>query len=184
MIPIMLFLFLVGCNIENQVENSQQRQLESQRKEYWQAYQSAANQIKQSEIFNQSREASCDFIRANGRQFYGWSGVLQELTTTQGGGMVMRVVLRSERYGLPVDYVHSFIEQEDALYHKLSELKQGQRVYFNFAFNEEVEFFNISECLDELSLTEEGSLMNPEFSITLHDVAGKKRELSKTKITN
>lgn len=178
MIIIMLFLFLAGCDAIERSENREQHLLESDRKKFWNAYEAAPNEIKKSEIFNQSRQASCEFIQTNGRQFHAWSGVLQELTTIQGGGVVMRVVLRSERQGLPVDYVHSFIEQEDTLYQKLSELQQGQRVYFNFTFNEEVEFFNISECLDELSLTEEGSLMNPEFSITLHDVAGKKRELS------
>jgi hypothetical protein len=50
-------------------------------------------------------------------------------------------------------------------------------LYFSFAFEEELEFFNVLECLDELSLTEEGSLRNPELSIVLKDVAGKESKL-------
>ncbi len=177
MILLMLLLFLGSCGEGMLVERTQQRAFERERMQFWKDYQAAPNEIKKSEIFNASRKASCEFIAKNGRTFFGWKGKLHQLTTFQGGGIVLRVVIRSEKNGLPVDYVHAMVSKEDSLYDKLAGLKEKQDLYFSFAFEEELEFFNVLECLDELSLTEEGSLRNPELSIVLKDVAGKKSKL-------
>ena len=56
------------------------------------------------------------------------------------------------------------------MYNKIAEFKEGDNVYFSFVFNEEAFSTNEKECFDESSLTELGSLDEPEFNVTYTNV--------------
>lgn len=131
-------------------------------------YQSAKNDIKKSEIFNNSRKHTCEFAKKYGRSYNNWGGYITTISTDQGGDIV-RIVIKTRFDNLVVEFL-STIQRGQKLYTLISELSEGDKVDFSFSFNQELYSSNVMECFDETSLSEFGSLNNPEFSVTFNSV--------------
>lgn len=161
---VLLSMFMFSCGDEIKLENIIQEEFETTRKTFSSQYYDAPNQIKQSEIFNESRRYSCLFEQKHGNAFNDWEGEIDAIYTDQGGSEISNFSVSSKKHDFY--YKQSGIKRGTALYSQIAEFKEGEKVKFDFKFNEEVFSSNVKECFDELSITESGSLSEPEFSVS------------------
>jgi len=161
---VILSLLLFSCGQEIKLENIIQEEFETTRKAFSDKYFEAPNEIKQSEIFNESRKYSCLFEQKHGNTFYDWEGEIDAIQTDQGGDEISNFSISSTKHEFY--YKQVGIKRGTALYNQIAEFKEGEKVKFDFKFNEEVFSNNVKECFDELSITESGSLSEPEFSVS------------------
>lgn len=166
---IILFFTCISCeNTENKVISDtplEQREFQESRNSFFSAYEAAPNEIKKSDIFNNSRKHTCSFKSKYGDSFTSWTGTVANISTDQGGDEVTIFSIVSNEHGVPVSYQQMGIKRGTALYKQISELSIDQKVYFNFSFEDEAYSSNVKECFDERSLTELGSLEEPEFRV-------------------
>ena len=164
-------LILMSCNnVNTNIAPSVQVEFETSRNKFYNSYESAPNEIKKSAIFIQSRLNTCEFEKKYGRSFKDWVGVIDDILTDQGGDEITIFRIKSEAQGRTIYYEATSIKKDSTLYNKIAEFKEGDNVYFSFVFNEEAFSTNEKECFDESSLTELGSLDEPEFNVTYTNV--------------
>jgi hypothetical protein len=147
-----------------------QIEFEKARNEFYKSYDNAPNEIKKSAIFIESRVHTCEFEKKHGRDFTDWSGVIDEIRTDQGGDEIESFKIKSESQGRTIYYEEFGIKKGTSLYNEIAEFKEGDNIYFTFKFNEEVASTNEKECFDENSLTEFGSIEEPEFSVSFSNI--------------
>lgn len=165
---IMFTTFLFSCGEEVVLQNSVQKEFETSRITFYNKYSEAPNEIKKSDVFNESRKHTCLFEQKHGRNFNGWEGEIDAISTNQGGDEISYFSIKSP---ISTIYYKQFdIKRGSALYNQIAEFKEGDKVIFDFEFKDEAYSTNVKECFDELSLTESGSLSEPEFSVSFLNI--------------
>ena len=96
--------------------------------------------------------------------------MIDEISTDQGGDEIITFKIKSESQGRSIYYEEFAIKQGTSLYNEIAEFKEGDNIYFTFKFKEEVSSTNEKECFDENSLTESGSLEEPEFRVSFSNI--------------
>lgn len=147
-----------------------QDEFEKARNDFYNSYENAPNEIKKSAIFIQSRKHTCEFEKKHGRNFTDWIGEINGISTDQGGDEITSFIIESKSQGCTIYYKEFGIKKGTQLYDQIAELKEGDRVFFSFKFNEEPFSTNEKECYDELSITELGSLEEPEFDVSFSNI--------------
>ncbi len=136
------------------------------------AYNDAPNEIKKSAVFNQANETTVKLAGQEGFVAKNWHGVVSQISTDQGGAHAFLVI--KSGLGYPVTYkttqmtafdVGTAIRRGTPMYEKLGALSDGDRVVFTAQF-----IRDRARGLREVSLTEEGSLSEPEFLVKFQDI--------------
>ena len=148
---------------------SQQNIFESKRADYKNQYIYAKNEIKKSEVFNDVANWSRKFKENIFNSDEYWYGKLVEIRTDRGGTKAA-VIIRSAVNGINIDYDTDnefltiyddlIIKKGSYLYNQLADLAEGQFVKFKFYFVE-----GGDRGVFEKSITEEGSITEPEFIV-------------------
>jgi len=165
---ILFTTFLFSCGEEVKLQNAVQEEFEVARNNFYSKYVDAPNQIKKSDVFNESRKHTCIFEQKHGRKFYNWEGEIDAISTNQGGDEIEYFAITSIKSS--ISYKQFDIKRGSALYNQIAEFSVGDKVKFDFKFNDEPFSNNVKECFDELSLTESGSLSDPEFSVSFLNI--------------
>jgi hypothetical protein len=179
---IMLFFVVVlivissaSCGLDTNTKvvsdiPKEQAEFQEARNSFYQAYDAALNEIKKSDVFNDSRAHTCSFKNQYGDTFTDWTGVVADISTDQGGDEILKFSIESDEQGVSVSYQQMGIKRGSPLYKQIAEFAIGQKVYFTFSFEDEAFSTNVKECFDEASLTELGSLREPEFRVTFKSI--------------
>jgi hypothetical protein len=126
------------------------------------AYEEAKTDFAKGAIRPQRAKAICAVLKSN--QVNNWKGKLVRLTTNGDGKGVLAVeiapgiILKTFSTSLSDASSDTLIEPDSKLYSTLGELSQGDQVKFSGTF-----FSKSTDCLNEASLTMNGSLTSPEF---------------------
>lgn len=153
---------------------SLQEQFEAVRQQAARDYERAPNEIKKSAVFNRANVAAKKIVAHDGFVARGWQGIVSSLTTDQGGNYAFLVVkseLNSRVKYMTVssalfdDETETAIKKGTALYRTLSDIAVGDRVVFIARF-----LPHSQRLIREMSLTEQGSLSEPEFLVRFQDV--------------
>lgn len=140
-----------------------------------QAYAAGQNEIQKSLAFNQCNSQRADF--ANGEKVRGWVGRLTDISTDQGADVVS-VTIESTVDGFDVMYstvsnrvsdfaTDSMITPSNPLFNVLAQMKEGDWVTFDASFLTHPEG---ERGIWEGSLTEEGSMGEPEFNVRFSSI--------------
>jgi len=121
------------------------------------AYQSAANEIQASAIFNRANLETDQAIQGIDGKVSNWVGKVSTISTSHGGGTVNFDV--TSPYGV-VYRTDSDVDAGSGMYTLLSNLQIGQTVFFSGKL-----IPGISSGKWEKSLTERGSLEKPVFDV-------------------
>lgn len=136
--------------------SNEQETFEKKRHEYYLKYQQQPNDISRSNVFNESSEWSKKFLTTE--CFSEWRGSLDSIVTQKGGGKAL-VTIKSMRQGFGVSYSMSIMAQ-NPLYQQLAAFPEGSNVVFSGRFSSS----------EERSITEGGSMREPEFSVELDSI--------------
>ena len=163
-----IFLLLIvaiisGCSKSAPPLTSDQSMVEMTRKGKYQEYSSADNDIQKSDIFNKANAETYSAIQSLHERIVNWAGLIDSIATNHGGSNAS-VQIRSLSGVL---YKQVDIQSGSELYKQLSVLKEGQSVVFSGRI---VPISN-SPISYEASLTESGSLRDPEFLIDLVSIS-------------
>lgn len=154
--------------LEREREKNIQIEFESARYDFYKLFKDAENEIRQSNIFNDSRVHTCSFYKKYGSTFKNWTGIVKTISTDQGGDEVFFEIISKDQ-NLEIEY-SDILKRKDRLYEYISTLKEGDKVSFSFTFSKEGLSTNVDECFNETSLTELGSLEEPEFSVVFNEI--------------
>jgi hypothetical protein len=155
--------------LEREREKNIQIEFESARYKFYKQYKDAENEIRQSNIFNDSRAHTCVFYKKYGSAFKNWSGIVKTISTDQGGDEVFFEIVSKDQ-NIKIEY-SDILKRKDRLYNYISTLKEGDKVNFSFTFSKEGISTNVDECFNETSFTELGSLEEPEFSVIFNSIS-------------
>ena len=136
-------------------ETSFQDEFEISRTGKLSAYNSAANEIQKSAIFNQANEDTAYNVSKIGGLINRWSGKINSITTSHAGKEALVTILSDNNVEYTSD---SEILIDSPIYKKLSTIKEGQHVIFSGKIVPNFNGF-------ERSITEHGSLRKPEFNV-------------------
>ena len=173
---LLLFPFLlIFCSTFAQ---SQQETFESKRAEFKNLYLSAKNDIKRSSIFNEAGRWSKNFRENIFNYDEYWYGEIISIRTDQGGTKAA-IDIRSAANGIQVDYETDneifttyddlIIKKGSELYNQIADLEEGQYVKFKFNFES-----GGDKGIFERSITEYGSITEPEFIVKFISIETKK----------
>ena len=141
-------------------------------KQATQSYRAQNNEIRKSAI-REERKKQLQMMFMDSREFSNWIGTLTRIGTNSDGHA--EVVIRC---GEPGDFAYTIqnmsglinlgtlIEKNTLLYKKLGQLQEGQRVHFSGKFES-----GENDFINELSLTEGGSMSEPEFEASFSDIS-------------
>lgn len=140
-----------------------------------QAYAAGENEIQKSLVFNQCNRQRDDF--ANSENVSGWVGRLTDISTDQGADVVS-VTIQSTINGSDVAYstvsnrisdfaTDSLITPSNPLFNVLAQMKEGDWVTFDASFLAHPEG---ERGIWEGSLTEQGSMDEPEFNVRFSSI--------------
>ena len=125
------------------------------------AYNSAQNEIQKSAIFREANEQTAAIVARNGSMLVQWAGKIKSITTDHGG-TAAAVAIKS---------------RNDAIYHSNEDIASGSEIYDQLAtlhVGEKVLFtgrlINGMDGSWETSITEEGSLEEPEFNVSFDSI--------------
>lgn len=152
-----------------------QTEFETKRNEFYEKYRQAPNEIKKSAIWRKANEWTKHFYIEHGSEIIDWYGKINRLSTDQGGD-VLHVSIGSSISGTQIQYrtmnnrfsdlgYHTMPEIGSRIYEQASNFKVGDYVYFSLEFVP-----NTEDEIWESSLTELGSLQNPEFIVWFRDI--------------
>lgn len=151
---------------------SLQEQFEATRQQAARDYERAPNEIKKSAVFNRANVAAKNIVARDRFVARGWQGTVSSLTTDQGGNYAFLVV--KSGFNSRVKYMtvnntafgdETAIKKGTALYRTLSDIAEGDRVVFTGRFLRYPQ-----RLIAEMSLTEYGSLSDPEFRVRFQDI--------------
>lgn len=125
-------------------------------------YQAAKNQVIQSAIFNSVDAEMNAIISKQGRHLVNWEGTVKTIYTSHAGADVYIKIVSANN----VEYsLQNEAKAGTSIYRQIAELQEGQRVTFSGKL-ERVGSSSKWEC----SLTELGSLTNPEFKVSFESI--------------
>lgn len=143
--------------------------------ECYKRYDAGQNEIQKSSAFNECNSQRKQF--AAGNKVLDWVGTIKSIRTNQGGSEVV-VNIASSAGGFDIAYATpgvgvqaidlftaDIIHPTSPIYQKLATMKEGDMVRFDAVLLPSTE-----RGIDEESLTEEGSMQDPAFTIRLDDI--------------
>jgi len=154
--------------------SERQVSLETSRKEFFDNYRRAGNDIKSANIFAEAGNWTREFAQSYNYKFENWYGIVTNLFTSDGGNEA-HLVIKSEYHDILVEYKQSGILKDSDVYTDISSLNVGSGVYFS-GFFKPADGSSLFEGkgVAELSLTNRGSLEAPEFSVIFLAVGSSK----------
>jgi hypothetical protein len=126
------------------------------------AYRAAPNEMAKGGTRARRRAAICQSLPS--LAVSGWIGQIQKLSSNSDGQGVLYISLapdiRVETWNNDFSDVsyHTLIEPSSALFAAVSQMKEGDQVIFSGTF-----FPSDVDCVEEHSLTLDGSMTDPEF---------------------
>jgi hypothetical protein len=143
-------------------------------------YDNADTEIKKTNVrFGRKDALSNFFSQAGSLQFDGWAGQVQKITTESDGSAYISIKLEGTNIEIKTwnnslsDIMsHTMIQRNDPLYQSLMNLKEGDQVLVSGTFvasdnNDHPDY------IVEQSLTEEGSMKEPEFLVKFSQISKK-----------
>lgn len=136
-------------------------------------YDSAENELKKSVIRTKRGKLIADALN-NSHQINNWSGIVKTLKTTSNGKAIFAIVIQGTEIELGTvnnEFSDLFgdktlIDQNNPLYNTISDLNEGEKIRFSGKFLKS----NETDFAMEMSLTENGSMKNPEFIVQFNKV--------------
>jgi hypothetical protein len=126
------------------------------------AYRNAKNEMAQGGTRAERRAALCSVLR--GPSVHDWIGTVTEVSSANDGRGVLGVKI-GDKVGVSTTNTsfgdaleHTLIEPGSAVFKSAVELKKGDTVQFSGVF-----FQDDKDCIQETSLTLDGSMREPEF---------------------
>lgn len=177
-----LIAFLCFINII--YSQTKQETFERKRAQFKSEYLSARNEIKKSAVFNDANSWSKSFFLTSFNSSEYWYGRIVSISTNQGGSKVA-VQIKSNSNGISVFYgtdSEMFTTYEDLIikkgsnvYQQLLDIAEGDYVKFKFVFVTDAD-----RGILEKSITEEGSVTEPEFIVKFISIELSKAPQQKT----
>ena len=127
-------------------------------------YEDAINQIKKSAIFNKANFDTDEFIKMHGQHISNWSGKIDTIATSHGGRDAWVKIVSSNG---AIYRMHDILNSS-SIYRQLDNLVEGQNVQFTGVIQSR------GAGKWESSLTERGSLKDPEFNIEFEIISALK----------
>lgn len=153
------------------VEKSQQQEFIDSIQSFIREYRSAPNELKKSAIRTKRKNAIKAVLKGN-LKVHNWIGELKTMETNSEGKAIVSVVLKGSKIRVQTwnnfasDFIdNTLIEQGTQLFNKIAELSKGSEVVFSGAFISSEE-----DYIGEQSLTEKGSMTEPEFTLKFYDI--------------
>jgi len=152
-----------------------QKSFEHMRKSQHEKYISSQNDIMRSEAFNEANDFSKKFYDNNNGKIEDFTGQITTISTDQGGDY-LNIVIKSKLHGLTVTYktwsnsysdegFNSLIKKGSDVYNNVADLVEGDYVYFSAKM-----YKNRERGIEEISMSEIGSLRSPEFIVKFSDI--------------
>ena len=133
-------------------------------------YQSAPNELKKSAVRASRKQKLQELLPS--MEFNGWVGRIEEMTTTSKGNACLKILLEGrpikiETYNNELSDIgdNTLIPMNSDLFNKVADLKTGMMVKVSGQFLSDEQDF-----IKEISLTEEGSMTEPEFIVKFTQV--------------
>ena len=155
-------------SLPSSISSNLQEPFEKLRSSLRPEYEAAKNQIQKSAIFNRANSRVEDFLSANGINVKNWNGKIEKIATSHGGGDAWIEVRSSGG----ASYRMRGIDATSMVYHQLASLSEGQRVIFSGSLQ------RTASGAWEASLTEFGSLQDPEYLISLTTIESAPSDIS------
>ena len=140
---------------------------------YISQYKSAGNELQKSTLRTSRRPALERAVPD--KAVSGWIGTIKKLETTSEGkaGITIQlqgspILLKTWNNGLSDSGERTLIDHGSALYNRIASLSKGATVSFSGTF-----FPDKRDYLRETSVTESGSMTEPEFLFRFSDVSNK-----------
>ena len=162
---------LVGCDSDESLPTPPaEAQFISTVERYISLYKSASNELQKSSLRTQRAKELEGLVRD--RNISGWVGTLREMTTTSGGDAA--IVIQLPRSSIRVrTWNNTFsdvlgatlIKHGSSLYNQIAVLSKGNAVKFEGSF-----LIDVRDWVKEASVTENGSMTEPEFLFRFADV--------------
>jgi hypothetical protein len=147
---------------------AEQREFHKGLKSFPVEYRQAGNEIKKSEVYRRANIWKRGFGQRLRYAVRSWEGAITDISTDQGGGRAS-VSIVCETQGFRVYYKSGLrLERGSPLYKAVREMNEGDRVVFSGKFIPDEE-----RGLREESLTERGSLSEPEFLLDFEEIRKK-----------
>lgn len=127
-------------------------------------YQAAPNELKKSAVAKR-RAAELKKLMGNNARAVDWLGVIETMGTTMNGNahvvikLASNITVKTHNAELFDSGDKTLIRHGSALFEKLANMSDGQTVRFSGRF------------LDEVSLTESGRMLEPEFTMRFTDIS-------------
>ncbi len=151
-----------------------QKDFESKRWNFYKSYDAAPNDIKKSAIWVNANNYTKQFVKKN-EKFTKWVGIVKSIYTDQGGATVELKIesnLYFDRSLNDVSYhtynkiiPNSLPKKGSKVYNQISDLAVDDFVYFSGIFIKDEK-----KGIYERSLTENGSLEEPEFEVIFTNI--------------
>ena len=143
--------------------------------QYKEKYNDAPNDLKKSAVRTERGKKIKEAL-GNTHNFTNWVGVVKEMQTTSKGKAIFTIEM--EGTGIEMGtmnnefsdlFDNTLIEQSNPLYNAISELQKGDKVLVSGSFLNS----DKSDYVMEYSITEEGSMKNPDFLVRFTKVSKK-----------
>jgi hypothetical protein len=135
-------------------------------------YNGADTEVRKTDVRFQRRQAIASCFSGLGLEFDGWVGQVKDLRTESDGEAYVSIRLRGTdveiktwNNSLSDTGDHTMIRRSDALYTSLRDIKEGDEVTVAGSFIEADK-----DYIKEASLTEEGSMTDPEFIVRFSEI--------------
>lgn len=129
------------------------------------SYQSMGTELQKTNVRRERASRLCS-VKPNAR-VVSWSGTVAQVTSKSGGeaGLVIRLSSRVKFKSANRAFSNNMIKPNNPLYARLLSINIGQKVFFDGYL-----YSDSRDCFDEMSITERGSVMDPEFRFQFTDV--------------
>ena len=150
-----------------------QLQFEEVITKYITPYKKAKNELKKSSTRSSRKGELRNVI--NDFEVQNWAGTINQLRTNTEGKAILsiritpNIEVKTSNNALSDVVSNTLIEQNSQLYNKLMELSVGQEVIFSGHF-----FNSDGDYIQEQSITEKGTMVNPEFLMKFTNIIPKK----------
>lgn len=151
-----------------------QKEFEAARRDRYNTYVGAINEIQKSAIFNDANRAMNAVLKRYGTHITNWSGVITSLTTSHGGKDVSVKIQSASG----VTYrIKDEAPVDSPIYNQLASLQKGQEI----TFSGDIQRMGSSGEKWEYSLTEFGSLEEPVFLVKFDSIEAKKEAVAQAR---
>jgi hypothetical protein len=134
-------------------------------------YAVAPNELKKSAIRTKRKNLLRSFFNEN-YTVKNWVGTLAGMETNRQGKAIIYIQLEGSKIKVQTHNNafsdlgdNTLISQENSLYSTIAEMYVGQQVFFSGKFLPDEQ-----DCVQEISVREEGSMLNPEFIFKFKDI--------------